>query len=248
MATPPGEVTADVELARQWLQRRFGAALWLWGLRTGCLLANEAANRMALPVNLLFWQPVLAGKQFLQQFLRLEDGHQTSATRPRVGWNVRGQLRQGESVEVAGYLLSPAPAGGLEKAELQPPHPLRPGGMDRDLRQARRQPVAGSPGAPQCGRLPASWARSTVINGPAFWQTPEISECPVPLRKQSPGVVRNGPGMNIVGGSTAVYLRRRSGAGIIAVPAQFVAASTAVGSANPAQAGREHPPDWRMPP
>ena len=173
---------ADVELACQWLQRRFGAPLWLWGLRTGCLLANEAANRMALPVNLLFWQPVLAGKQFLQQFLRLKMaaellGNETKGVMERV----RGQLRQGESVEVAGYLLSPALAGGLEKAELLLPH--RSGRVEW-IEISGRPDGSLSPAA--LARL-TQWqvagqrARSTVVNGPAFWQTSEISECPALL-------------------------------------------------------------------
>ena len=63
---------ADVRLACAWLQERTAAPLWLWGLRSGCLLVNEAAQRMPTPVKLLLWQPVLSGKQFLQQFLRLK--------------------------------------------------------------------------------------------------------------------------------------------------------------------------------
>ncbi|MBN9422686.1 MAG: alpha/beta hydrolase, partial [Candidatus Accumulibacter sp.] len=33
----------DVELACAWLRARCAAPLWLWGLRSGCLLAAEAA-------------------------------------------------------------------------------------------------------------------------------------------------------------------------------------------------------------
>ena len=45
---------ADIEFACAWLVERTAAPLWLWGQRTDCLLATEAANRMTRPVDLLF--------------------------------------------------------------------------------------------------------------------------------------------------------------------------------------------------
>ena len=61
----------DVAAACTRLRERTGAELWLWGLRTGCLLATEAVKRLDGATRLLMWQPTLSGKQFLQQFLRL---------------------------------------------------------------------------------------------------------------------------------------------------------------------------------
>ena len=52
---------ADVSLAHAWLRTRSAAPLWLWGLRSGCLLAGDAASRLGEPVDFLFWQPVLYG-------------------------------------------------------------------------------------------------------------------------------------------------------------------------------------------
>jgi exosortase A-associated hydrolase 2 len=139
---------ADVELACDWLQQQTATPLWLWGQRTGCLLANEAANRMQRPVNLLFWQPVVSGKQFLQQFLRLKLAAEILGGESKgVMERLRKQLQQGESVEVAGYLLSPALAAGLEKAELLLAAPLWPRRVDRNLQPAGCQPVARRPGA-----------------------------------------------------------------------------------------------------
>src|SRR5574337_1504228 len=62
---------ADVAGAAAWLRVRTGSAPWLWGLRAGCLVALEAVRTAAAAAGLLFWQPVLAGRQHLQQFLRL---------------------------------------------------------------------------------------------------------------------------------------------------------------------------------
>ncbi|MBE2259334.1 MAG: hydrolase 2, exosortase A system-associated [Candidatus Accumulibacter sp.] len=173
---------ADVKLACDCLQRRAPAPLWLWGQRAGCLLANDAAQRMAGPVNLLFWQPVVSGKQFLQQFLRLKVAAEMLGSDGKgVMERLRQQLRQGEPVEIAGYLLSPALAGALEKAELLLPH--RSGRVEW-IEITGRPDGALSPAA--VARL-TQWqaagqtARGTAISGPAFWQTSEITECPALL-------------------------------------------------------------------
>lgn len=171
---------ADIEFACDWLvRRRPGTPLWLWGQRTGCLLANEAANRMKRPVNLLFWQPVLSGKQFLQQFLRLRLAAEMLGNDSKgVMERLRNELRQGDSVEIAGYLLSPALASGLEKAELLLPH--RSGRVEW-IEISSKTDGSLSPAA--AARL-TQWqaagqsARGASVNGPAFWQTAEISECP----------------------------------------------------------------------
>lgn len=175
----------DIERAVSWLRQRTAAApLWLWGLRTGCLLANEVANRLPEPVNLLFWQPVLSGKLFLQQFLRLKAAAEMLSNDSKgVMDRLRSRLKQGESVEIGGYMLSSALAGALEKSELLVPH--RSGRVEW-IEINGRSDASLSPAA--ISRL-TQWqaagqsARGTVVNGPAFWQTTEISECPDLLQK-----------------------------------------------------------------
>ena len=173
---------ADVALACDWLQRRAAAPLWLWGQRTGCLLAIEAANRMERPVNLLFWQPVVSGKQFLQQFLRLKIAAEMLSSEGKgMMERMRNQLRQGQPVEIAGYLLSSALAGGLESAELILSHrscrlewieiSSKPDGTLSPVAVARLNQWQAA----------GHRARGTWVNGPAFWQTIEISECPALL-------------------------------------------------------------------
>ena len=65
---------ADIDRARTWLAERSNGPTVLWTLRTGGLLAASwiATRQMALP--LLAWQPVLNGKQYLTQFLRIRLG------------------------------------------------------------------------------------------------------------------------------------------------------------------------------
>ncbi|MBP6708290.1 MAG: hydrolase 2, exosortase A system-associated, partial [Candidatus Accumulibacter sp.] len=94
---------------------------------------------------------------------------------------MRHQLQRGESIEVAGYRLSPALADGLEKSELLLPH--RSGRVEW-IEVSSRPDAQLSPAA--AARL-TQWqaagqqVRGSAVSGPAFWQTSEISECPALL-------------------------------------------------------------------
>ena len=169
----------DVVAAARWMRHRYAQPLWLWGLRAGCLLACEAAQRIDAPCNLLLWQPPATGKLLLQQFLRLKlAGDMLSGQAKGAMDKLRSQLAAGEAVEIAGYALAPALASGLESATLNAtPVP----GQVAWLEVSTREDVT---------LLPASevvierWQRAGpeltthVVQGPAFWQTSEIEEAP----------------------------------------------------------------------
>lgn len=169
----------DVGLACTWLQRHCAAPRWLWGLRGGCLLAAAAAREMGGKANFLFWQPVVSGKLLLRQFLRLKtagalvhgDGKETVS-------GLRERLAAGDGVEVAGYLLAPALAQGLDAAELAPP----PAAGRVEWLEVAAQPEAGlAPAAQKCledWRAADCPARSRLVAGEPFWQTVETSDCP----------------------------------------------------------------------
>src|SRR5262249_5667597 len=113
----------DVILAYDWLRQRATGPMWLWGLRTGCLLASELASRLSEAVGLLLWQPVLSGRQYLQQVLRLKLvneilGDDRSA---RGVQSLRRELAERGILEIGGYTLSESLASGLEQAELLAP-------------------------------------------------------------------------------------------------------------------------------
>jgi exosortase A-associated hydrolase 2 len=172
----------DVVAARRWLRDRCDAPLWLWGLRTGCLLAAQAATRLDVPANFLFWQPVISGRQFLQQFLRLKvAGAMMSGEGKGAMASLKADLDAGRPVEIAGYTLSPDLARGLEGAELKPPD--RSGRLVW-LELSSRQDAALSPAASTCiERWQAAGfaTESAVVPGPTFWQTAEIEEAPALL-------------------------------------------------------------------
>jgi exosortase A-associated hydrolase 2 len=169
----------DVRAAHDWLRTNCTAPLWLWGLRTGCLLAAEAARRIDTPANFLFWQPVISGKQFLQQFLRLKvAGEMLSGDSKGVMEALKAQLAAGQSVEIAGYKLSPGMARGLESAELSP---STPSGRLRWLEVSTRPEAALAPASLkrlEQWRATGFAVESAVLPAPTFWQTTEIEEAP----------------------------------------------------------------------
>lgn len=97
---------ADTAALAEQLAAQHGPVV-LWGVRSGALLAAEAARRVPQHVQrLLFWQPVLDGALFLNQTLRLRiasqlvhDGAKESTD------SLRRQLAEGHTLEVAGYPL-----------------------------------------------------------------------------------------------------------------------------------------------
>ena len=179
----------DAVLAIGWLQARWPQAaplpLWLWGLRAGCLLAGQAAARLPQPCHLLFWQPATAGKVLLQQFLRLKAAADLQGDAKAVLAAVRAGLAAGQPQQVAGYVLPPALASGLESAVLSPPPATVPQRRVAWLEVSTRDDAELLPASQP---VVAAWAaaghavHTRVVHGPAFWQTQEIEDAPALLQ------------------------------------------------------------------
>jgi uncharacterized protein len=170
--------------------------LWLWGLRAGCLLAVDAARQLSKPCNFLFWQPPSAGKQLLQQFLRLKvAGDMLGGQAKGVMEDLRQQLAGGTSVEIAGYMLSAGLTAGLEQALLSPPTDQNQALRLEWLEVSTREDASLSPVST---KTIAQWqqagyaARSHIVNGPSFWQTTEIEDAPA-LLAATVAAVADGP-------------------------------------------------------
>lgn len=110
----------DVAAAARRVGQLTGHPPMLWGVRTGALLAAEAAAAMQVPVQrLLLWQPVLDGKVFLNQYLRLRIASQLVSDAEReTTERIRARLNSGEVLEIAGYPLTQALADGLASSRL----------------------------------------------------------------------------------------------------------------------------------
>ncbi len=163
-----------------WLRARTGLAPSLWGLRAGCLLAAEAAARLDPVPDLVFWQPVISGRQHLQQFLRLRVASQIigGAGEDRIGTaQLRAQLEGGVAVDVAGYTLAPAVALGLDAADLAP---LPTSTRVLWLEVSPSEPPELSPAGhlrSEAWRAAGHGVTAEAVAGLPFWQTQEIAEC-----------------------------------------------------------------------
>ena len=178
----------DAARLSDWLTERSGMRPVLWGLRAGCLLAAAVAERRADPCDLLFWQPVMAGKQHLQQFLRLRVAGAMLGEGRQAGAGTRGlrdRLQAGEAVEVAGYMLGPGLALGLDAATLAPP---AAGGRLRWLEVSAAAAPEIPPGSRQsiAAWQAAGWqVEVKMVAGSAFWQTQEIEVVPELIAESS---------------------------------------------------------------
>ena len=114
----------DAVAALDWLAQRGHRRLHLIGLRAGANLALEAAAERSEVGSLVLWQPLLDGKLFLNQLLRIRVAAGLGGTSTGGGeakettGGLRQRLRDGETLEVAGYALSPALADEIESLDL----------------------------------------------------------------------------------------------------------------------------------
>jgi len=148
-----------------------GHAPWVSGVRSGALLGAEAVAAGLPASGLLAIQPVLEGERFLRHLLRTRTmARMLRGERESVD-TLRDRLRCGESVEVAGYELSPELATALsERALAKLPAP--PGGvlwyeLAQTSESSRRTLL----------EPPASWEsslrRRRVLEAPPFWMIEE---------------------------------------------------------------------------
>jgi exosortase A-associated hydrolase 2 len=169
----------DVAEAFSWLEKRTSSRPIVWGLRLGALLAAESFRNVEGTVRFLFWQPVLSGRQFLTQFLRLKVASTMVGDDPR-GTNTKvlmERLRAGEIIEIAGYALSGDLALPLERAELE----LKERHVLWCEVVAEQADAVLSPASER--RIASLQDAGCTVTARAvadlpFWQTQEIAECP----------------------------------------------------------------------
>lgn len=177
----------DIACARQWLMRKGFTSIDFWGMRLGALLALDyAASEKARtdPAKFVLWQPVVNGKSFLTQFLRLRLVNKLLSDDADKAPNVhlREELRAGKSLEIAGYTLSSAMAAAIDELKLGQ---LVVGNSEIYWFEITAEAGRGLP--PAGAAVVEAWNQSGVypevmlIPGLPFWATQEISECPALL-------------------------------------------------------------------
>jgi exosortase A-associated hydrolase 2 len=171
----------DLQFAVGWLKSRRDGPLGLWGLRLGATLAADVARDPALGIEqLLLWQPVSNGEQFLTQFLRLRlaaemlsEGTAQSSVRA-----LRESLRRGAPLEIAGYDLNPRLAAEIDTLNLASLVPA--------VKRVHCLEVTATPEpklSPAARRALEAWqskgvdVRAAAVGGEPFWSTIEVTEC-----------------------------------------------------------------------
>lgn len=128
--TGDSEGTLDRARIEHWIDELASAVAWsaaqgwrvhsVLGIRFGAILAAALAHRRELGLSrLVFWQPVTSGARMIDQFLRIrvmasrleDDRHESVAA-------LRGKLQAGETVDVAGYVLSGALCADIDALDL----------------------------------------------------------------------------------------------------------------------------------
>lgn len=175
---------ADFAAAAAWLkQRRPDLPLALWGVRSGALMAADVARDAALSVQrLLFWQPVLDGKLFVNQHLRLRLASQMVSVGEReTSEQLRSRLAAGELIEVAGYPFSGALADALARlrlADLLSGTPVP--AIDWIEMAAKDEPALSPPSKTLVQSLEVAGLRlrAQAVTAPPIWQLYERERAP----------------------------------------------------------------------
>lgn len=152
------------------------------GLRTGALLALDLAKAARLP-RVVLWQPVLKGELFLSQLLRVRVAAGMEAGTPETARDLRGRLTAGETLDVAGYPVTPAMAEALEAERLEAVGSGYGGAVD--WVQIAADPEAPVP--PAVGAVVSAWLRQRMdvtvskVAGQPFWSIEETTLVPALL-------------------------------------------------------------------
>lgn len=173
----------DAQHANDWLNEHATGPLWLWGMRSGTLLATALAARQPQAPHLLLWQPVINGQQMLQQFLRLHaagqwlEGNDESKSKSA---KPAQTLASGQSVDIAGYTLSPVLANGLGAARMQATATHSHGRLIWLEASNQPEPTLGPASSAHLESWQnAGWSvTAQAVSGPAFWQTVGTDEAP----------------------------------------------------------------------
>jgi exosortase A-associated hydrolase 2 len=171
----------DLALAQQWLTQEFAAPVCLWGLRLGGLLALDYAQSAQVE-HMLLWHPVLSGSTFLTQLLRLRVANaMLSDDKEKNGGGtqaLRDALQSGETLEIAGYDITPHMAKAMDALDASKLTPTCP------INWIEVVSAEGRAMTPASARVANSWQQHGVemkthtVACLQFWATQEISECP----------------------------------------------------------------------
>lgn len=174
-------------LGFHWFESRQIQPVSLLGIRTGCLLALDVIRDYGVSQiqHVVFWQPVVSGESFMNQFLRLSMAADfVSSGGSMTTKEVRAALLEGKAMEIAGYMLSPELYRTVRSLDFN--HFADAGvtmihwletvaAQDRPISMVSKRIIERDEWK---GRI-----RLEKITGEPFWATPEITIVPAILEK-----------------------------------------------------------------
>jgi len=167
---------ANARAALAWLHARHpdGSSPWLWALRAGALVAASLIESRS-DVPLLLWQPVVSGRQYLNQLLRLKTAGAWASARGEASSTraLRARLASGEVLEIGGYDVSPALADEIEAATFALPVEQAAPVVWLEVSSSAHASLSAVATAAARGAS----VKAKAIAGPGFWQSVEIERC-----------------------------------------------------------------------
>jgi exosortase A-associated hydrolase 2 len=178
----------DVRCALRDLASHYGGCRALIATLFAALLALQPSTcAVAQPERTILWHPATRGESLLTQFLRLRAaaGLRTSdpAKRETVA-QARDRLLQGESLEVAGYVITPAMARGIDSLTLPTTQRVACGVLQwLDIGSSQGRLGADAERATDALRAQGHDVQVECLAGPQFWALPEITIAPAVLSR-----------------------------------------------------------------
>ncbi len=168
----------NIRAGMAWLDEQPGACTLLWGIRLGAMLAAEVHGGLGQKEpGLMLWQPILDGKQYFTQFLRLRLAAQMYRTdvAKETTASLRAQLAAGETVEISGYEIHPELAQALDARRLEtlPPAPGAPVLWLENVPATAEGPGSASQKVLDAWSGAGVLAEVLTFEGPQFWQVHE---------------------------------------------------------------------------
>ena len=176
----------DALAAANWLEQESGMPVTLWGCRLGALLAADIAGRAPERFRrLLLWQPIVDGKMYFTQILRLRVAFlMDRGLPPETTADMRAQLAAGQNIVVSGYTF---PLGLAQEIDQ-----LRIGDAALSLCRIDWFENVSEPGKPlspasqkaqQALRAQGNDVHAHPFTAPPIWQLHERDEAPDLLEK-----------------------------------------------------------------
>lgn len=110
----------DSLMAVNWLKNFSDVPISSWGLRLGALLSLDMANtHQGLFNQIILWQPIINGENYLTQLFRQRVAYLVDNKLPaETTQEIRQQLLTGGSLEISGYIFSGSLAMSIDKIKL----------------------------------------------------------------------------------------------------------------------------------